>query len=51
MGVLGGYRVQGKNADDANGVIRLAVRMQEAGAAASEAPEGEAPAADESKEG
>ena len=34
VGVLGGYRVQGKSADDANGVIRLATRMQEAGAAA-----------------
>lgn len=34
VGVLGGYRVQGKNADDANSVVRLATRMQEAGAAA-----------------
>jgi 3-methyl-2-oxobutanoate hydroxymethyltransferase len=34
VGVLGGYRVQGKNADDAMNVTRLATRMQDAGAAA-----------------
>jgi 3-methyl-2-oxobutanoate hydroxymethyltransferase len=34
VGVLGGYRAQGRNASDAAAIVELAVRMQESGAAA-----------------
>lgn len=34
VGLLGGYRVQGKTAADAAGIVELALRMQRAGAAA-----------------
>lgn len=33
VGILGGYRAQGRNADDARAIVDLAVRMQRAGAA------------------
>jgi 3-methyl-2-oxobutanoate hydroxymethyltransferase len=33
VGILGGYRAQGRNADDARAIVELAVRMQHAGAA------------------
>jgi 3-methyl-2-oxobutanoate hydroxymethyltransferase len=34
VGVLGGYRAQGRSADDAQRIVELAVRMEENGAAA-----------------
>ena len=34
VGVLGGYRAQGRSADDAQRIVELAVRMEESGAAA-----------------
>jgi 3-methyl-2-oxobutanoate hydroxymethyltransferase len=34
VGVLGGYRAQGRSADDAQRIVELAVRMEEHGAAA-----------------
>jgi 3-methyl-2-oxobutanoate hydroxymethyltransferase len=34
VGVLGGYRAQGRTADDAGRIVELAARMQESGAAA-----------------
>jgi 3-methyl-2-oxobutanoate hydroxymethyltransferase len=33
VGLLGGYRAQGRNADDARAIVDLAIRMQRAGAA------------------
>lgn len=34
VGILGGYRFQGRTADEAGEILRLAIEMQEAGAAA-----------------
>jgi 3-methyl-2-oxobutanoate hydroxymethyltransferase len=34
VGLLGGYRTQGRSAEDARSIVALSVRMQEAGAAA-----------------